>query len=279
MINRAVAVVAICVWSSGCGSSDRPAADAGRGAGGAAATGGSTGAGGASGAAGGAAGTGASAGHGGAAGAGGSAGNGGTTGTGGSAGHGGASGGSGAAGHGGSGGLASGGSAGQGGAGGAGFCQAVLALGRSCSTADDCFVAKHQTNCCGQRHFIGMNKAAQAQYQELEAKCEAGYPPCRCAEAAPTTDDGSTLRFDGTAAVTCLQGVCTTFLSDCGAPCGAGTTCFTCSNGIRSFAACTTTCKGAADCHDPALPTCQLGTSGNVSGMYCTADNVRCDTK
>lgn len=171
------------------------------------------------------------------------------------------------------------GSTGKGGAGGAAPCQAVLASDRSCTSASDCFAAVHQTNCCGQREFIGIRTSAQSQYQDLEPRCEATYPACGCAEGQPTTDDGSKIQFSATPSVTCLQGVCTTFAAECGTPCASGTTCFSCSNHSQLFAACTTMCAGNTDCHDPTLPMCQLGSSGNTSGMFCTASGVACDTK
>jgi hypothetical protein len=229
-------------------------------------------------------------GTGGANGTGGSNGTGGVNGTGGSSGHGGTGGvgtggAGGSAGKGGTGGGGAGGSAGKGGtggtggAGGASACQAVLALDRSCTTSEDCFAAVHQTNCCGQRSFIGIRTSAQAQYQELEAKCDATYPACGCAEGQPTTDDGSKIQFSATAGVACVQGLCTTFAKECGKPCASGTTCFSCSNHQLLFAACTTMCTGSTDCHDSSLPLCQFGSSGNTQGMFCTASGVTCDTK
>jgi hypothetical protein len=198
-------------------------------------------------------------------------------------------GGAGAAGHGGAGtggggvgGAATGGTggaAGSGGAGGVSPCQAVLALDRSCTTATDCFAAEHQTNCCGQREFIGMGTSAQAQFQSLETKCEATYPACGCAEGQPTTDDGSKIQFSATPGVACVQGTCTTYAVECGQPCASGTTCFSCSNRTLLFAACTTMCASGTDCKDSTLPLCQFGSSGNTSGMFCTASGVACDTK
>jgi hypothetical protein len=176
-----------------------------------------------------------------------------------------------------------GGSAGGGGAGGTtSTCQAVLALDRSCTTATDCFAGAHTSNCCGQAQFIGFNNSVKAQFQTLEAECDATYPACGCAAGQPTTDDGSRLRFGDQASqagVTCLQGKCTTFVPDCGKPCAAGTTCFTCISHNANFAACTTMCADSNACLDPALPLCQMGSSGNVSGVYCTAANIGCDTK
>jgi hypothetical protein len=201
---------------------------------------------------------------------------------GGSAGRGGSTGAAGNGGSTGSGGSV-GGRGGSGGGGGAGGttspCQAVVALDRSCTTAADCFAGAHTANCCGQVQFIGFNNSAKTQFQTLEAQCDLTYPLCGCAAQQPTADDGSRLRFSDQAGVTCVQGKCTTFVPDCGKPCGAGTTCFSCSNHAQMFAACTTMCADSNACVDPALPLCQMGMSGNTAGKFCTASNVTCDTK
>jgi hypothetical protein len=166
-----------------------------------------------------------------------------------------------------------------GGAGGASICQAVLALDRSCTTAADCFAGTHISNCCGQTQYVGFNKSAKTTFESLEGQCDATYPPCGCAALQPTTDDGSRLRSDRQPGVTCLQGKCTTFVTDCGEPCATGTTCFSCSNHTREFAACTTMCTVSDECHDSTLPLCQMGQSGNTAGKFCTAADVACDTR
>ena len=283
------------VMAVGCGngsSSGRDAAAGSSGQGGSAAnaTGGTTGSGGS-------AGTGGS-GTGGALGTGGSsAGSGGSTGGGGSGGRGGRGGEAGAAstgsggvtgsggrggltGSGGGGGGGRGGSAGNGGVGGTTSpCQAVVALDRSCSAPADCFAGTHVTNCCGQVQFIGFNNGVKSQFQTLEAACDATYPPCGCAGGQPTADDASVLRSSQQAGVTCLQGTCTTFVPDCGQPCATGTTCFTCVSLNQTFAACTTMCNDSTACANATLPLCQMGSSGNRSGKFCTTENVRCDTR
>jgi hypothetical protein len=173
-----------------------------------------------------------------------------------------------------------GGSTGSGGAGGTtSSCQAVLALDRSCAIASDCFAGTHTSNCCGQKQLIGFSNSAKIQFQALEAQCDATYPACECAEGQPTADDGSRLRSNDAAGVTCLRGKCTTFVPDCGHPCDAGTTCFTCIGRSSNFAGCTTMCADTTSCVDPALPRCQMGTSGNVSGKFCTTADILCDTK
>ncbi len=200
----------------------------------------------------------------------------------GAAGHGGSGGGGGAAtgGKGGSGAAGQGGAAGgTGGSGGATACQAIAALDRSCSTDTDCVAVKHVANCCGTVRVTGLRASEEATFQQLESTCDGSYPACGCATGPTTTDDGSTIKAVTSAGVTCLQGTCTTFVAACGQPCAGGTTCFSCTNGPTLFAACTTICATSHTCADPTLPLCQTGTSGNVSGMYCTANSVACDTK
>lgn len=277
-----IALLCLVSAAAACGSSGSRGSDGGSGGAGGTGGGGATASGGAgTGGSAGGTGSGGSSASGGATSSGGAgpSGSGGTAGMGGLTGSGGKGGGGGTGG--GSGGIAGkGGAPGMGGAGGgASPCQAVLALGRSCTTAADCFAGQHVSNCCGQIEFVGFRISEQARFQDLEARCDATYPPCGCAAQAPLADDGSRLRINEKPGVTCQQGKCTTFVSDCAGPCPAGKTCFSCSNHSSVFAACTTACTGNAACTDPDLPRCQMGSSGNTSGMFCTASNVTCDTR
>lgn len=131
------------------------------------------------------------------------------------------------------------------GTGGAAACQAVLALDRTCTTTADCIAVPHQTNCCGQRAFIGIRASEAGHEQMLEAQCDATYPACGCAEGAPTTDDGSRLAFDGAPGLTCAQGICTTFAPACGGPCPSGTTCSSCSSDAAMSCTAANTACGA----------------------------------
>jgi len=280
-----VLALSLLAWLTACGSSGSPGISGtggatgtggggGHGTAGASGTGGEKGSGG-TGTGGGGRGGGGVSGHGGAGkGGAGTGAVGGTTATGGVMGSGGAAGQMGGGGAG-----AMGGSPGHGGAGGTSACQAVTVLDRSCQTAADCFAAQHQTNCCGQRAFLGLNTSVKAIYTGLEPQCDQTYPACGCAETQPTTDDGSVVRFDQTPGVACVQGVCTTFVPDCAGPCPTGTTCFSCMTHNTTFAACTTMCADSSACHDSTLPYCQYGSSGNRYGMFCTSTGVVCDGK
>ena len=255
---RATRMFGLCVVLAACGSAARSSSDGGGGGGDAGGgTGGQPGTGGGAGAGTGGVGIGtggAGVGTGGARpGTGGAAGGGGRSGTG-------------------------GGAAGAGG--GSSACQQVSMLDRSCAQDSDCFAANETINCCGQGALVGLNVAGMARFTALEPQCQASYPRCGCGISPPMTDDGSVMRIGATTAgVACVQGMCTTFVPACGKPCTGGTTCFSCSQATREYAVCTTACTTGADCHDPALPMCLLGISGNVNGMYCVAAGVACDTR
>jgi hypothetical protein len=161
-------------------------------------------------------------------------------------------------------------------------CLTVQTLDRSCTTDADCFAATNIADCCGRLQYIGLRTTVQTQYTGLEQQCQASWPACTCATRPTITDDGSTIKSGMTAGVTCHQGVCTTFVPACGGPCAAGLTCFSCQVSSGQFGACTTPCTDVAassDCTNASLPRCQMGTSGNVDGTYCTAANVMCDTR
>lgn len=169
------------------------------------------------------------------------------------------------------------GGAGRGGSDGATACQSVTQLDRSCTKATDCSILEHQTSCCGDLAYLGLNNTAYAQWQPLEAKCELSYPACTCRSGPGRADDGSALSGRS---VTCVQGVCTTYATVCGNPCASGTKCFSCedtsgTSASSFFAACTTMCADSTDCHDPTLPVCQSD-SFNVADMYCTGPSVTC---
>ena len=188
----------------------------------------------------------------------------------------------------GTGGQSQGGSGDPGGVGGgAAACQAIDALSRSCVTDADCTIGAHQANCCGQTHYLGIRLTEYDRFTALEPSCRATFPACPCAIQLPVMDDGSVdMRMNKSpvvpASVTCWAGTCTTYVGDCGKPCAAATTCFSCQVAGGRFGACTTTCAdatGSSDCMNASLPLCQTGTTGNVSGMYCTAAGVACDKK
>jgi hypothetical protein len=158
-------------------------------------------------------------------------------------------------------------------------CQAVVALDRSCTASTDCFGGPHAVDSCGQLHVIGFRTSEKTKFDALEPACRALIEKGGCAGQQPYADDGSVLRFNEDPGVACVHGTCTTYLSDCGGPCPTGTACFSCANHASLYAACTTTCGSGVPCPDPALPLCQLGTSGNIAANFCTAANVACNTR
>jgi hypothetical protein len=171
---------------------------------------------------------------------------------------------------------------GTGGTGGAvGFtpCQDVLALDRSCAVDADCIAVPHAVDCWPKTRFLGLRSSEQARFNILEVQCDRTFGIGTCPQEQAVTDDGSRLSPADRPGLTCLRGICTTYVTNCGGPCPSGTTCFSCVDRASQFAACTTTCTGSLDCVGPTLPLCQYGASGNTSGMFCTASGVACDSK
>lgn len=183
----------------------------------------------------------------------------------------------GAGGGGGSGGRGGGGGSGGGAAGGRSSCVAAEMLDRSCTSDGECVAVQHVTDCCGSKRVMGLRATGQGRFQELESQCSASYPACQCPPLPTMTDDGSGVKTGSNVAIGCVANVCTTFHPGCARPCTGGRVCATCASGPSTYAACTTSCDGAA-CNDAALPLCQAAFSGDRKGKYCTATGIACGT-
>jgi hypothetical protein len=111
-----------------------------------------------------------------------------------------------------------GGASGTSGSGGAGGSVAVDCAGspptfptfsKACTADTDCFIAIHQTDCCGSTAAIGLNVSQQAAFQAAEKTCDAMYPGCQCMGSGPVAEDGKV----GTLSqleVNCQMGKCMT---------------------------------------------------------------------
>jgi hypothetical protein len=83
---------------------------------------------------------------------------------------------------------------------------------RSCNVASDCFVATHQTDCCGNSRAMGLNVSQRAAFQSAEAICAPMYPACGCPARPPVADDGNVGTFSTMIAVDCRSGLCTSYV-------------------------------------------------------------------
>ncbi len=83
-------------------------------------------------------------------------------------------------------------------------------FGRACSAASDCFVAIHQSDCCGSHQAFGLATSERDAFQSAETACERMYPGCGCAGRPTVVDDGSTATSDSDIVATCDSGRCTT---------------------------------------------------------------------
>ena len=83
---------------------------------------------------------------------------------------------------------------------------------RSCHNDIDCFVAMHQTDCCGSIVAMGLSASQRVAFDAAERVCEGMYPPCMCAPHPPLADDGRYGTVE-TVAARCGAGVCTSFVA------------------------------------------------------------------
>ncbi len=84
------------------------------------------------------------------------------------------------------------------------------AFDRTCAADGDCFVARHQTDCCGTIVAWGLRSTEQPAFAAAEKLCESQYPGCGCASNKVTTDDSMTTTMDHPIAVHCTAGMCRT---------------------------------------------------------------------
>lgn len=81
---------------------------------------------------------------------------------------------------------------------------------KTCTSADDCAIGIHQTNCCGATLAIGMTKAEQARFAADEKICIDQYPICGCPAIPTITEDGQSAAPGKTIIVECLSNMCMT---------------------------------------------------------------------
>lgn len=146
---------------------------------------------------------------------------------------------------------------------------------KGCSSAGDCVVVMHQTDCCGNSKAIGVNVGEKTRFEAEEKTCAATYPGCGCPAGPPATEDGSTAMFGEKIGVDCVSGRCITYVEACGKVCAGELTCRTCKVQGQTYASCSKVCTGDTDCTDPALPSC---VSDGFGGKFCAAAGVVCGT-
>ncbi len=88
----------------------------------------------------------------------------------------------------------------------------LQATAKTCQTDNDCFIASHQTDCCGTRVAYGLNKSAQAQFQAAESVCDSQYPGCGCPPAPTQAEDGFSATTPADLLIGCIAGTCRTLV-------------------------------------------------------------------
>ncbi len=84
-----------------------------------------------------------------------------------------------------------------------------------CTNDTDCLAKKHQTSCCGDMLWVGVEKTHERTFDGCEAASRAKFPSCRCAAGPTLTEDGKTYESATPPAVKCTNrtgstGVCMT---------------------------------------------------------------------
>jgi hypothetical protein len=81
---------------------------------------------------------------------------------------------------------------------------------RACAVDGDCFIARHQSDCCGSFVAWGLSAREMARFQAAEMVCEGQYPPCGCAPGPTLADDGTSEQLGHAIVVHCTAGACRT---------------------------------------------------------------------
>lgn len=81
---------------------------------------------------------------------------------------------------------------------------------KACQANADCTYAMKTIDCCGTQLATGITKAAKSAFEAAEFKCATAMAICDCIAKPVTHDDGSSAG-DGMTAVSCDQGLCSTY--------------------------------------------------------------------
>ena len=85
-------------------------------------------------------------------------------------------------------------------------------LDKSCTTASDCILVIHQTDCCGNQRGLGIVASQRAAFEAAEAVCRPMYPRCGCPTRGILCDDERWTFGADMVGVACRAGRCTTFV-------------------------------------------------------------------
>lgn len=81
---------------------------------------------------------------------------------------------------------------------------------KACQATADCTYAMKTIDCCGTQLATGITKAAKSAFEAAEVKCATAMAICDCMPKPVTHDDGSSAG-DGMTAVSCDEGLCSTY--------------------------------------------------------------------
>ena len=82
---------------------------------------------------------------------------------------------------------------------------------KTCGSDSDCFIAHHQTDCCGSQIALGLAVSDKAAFEAAEQICGQQYPGCGCAGQPTLAEDGYSIGVNPVA-VKCGGGTCATYI-------------------------------------------------------------------
>jgi hypothetical protein len=80
---------------------------------------------------------------------------------------------------------------------------------KGCTTADNCSIGFHQTDCCGTQVALGFNHSQRDAFDNAEMAWDMTCPACGCAAQPLMAEDGKTCTMQ-MVTVACDNGMCTT---------------------------------------------------------------------
>ena len=137
---------------------------------------------------------------------------------------------------------------------------------RGCSSATNCALVQHETNCCGSMLIMGINHGEVTRFADAEKLCESQYPLCGCVSQGIQAEDGTTVPADmaNTIVAECVNMTCRSKYGGKTFACGQKT--------CTDLQYCSVTIGGAAG----TLPTYNCVPMGNCTSCACLPNSGSC---
>lgn len=137
---------------------------------------------------------------------------------------------------------------------------------KGCSTATNCALVQHETNCCGSMLVMAINHGEVTKFADAEKICESQYPLCGCVSQGVQAEDGTTVPADmaSTIVAECVNMSCRSKYGGKTFACGQKT--------CTDLQYCSVTTGGAVG----SLPTYNCVPMGNCNSCACLPNSGAC---